>query len=63
MNRFSTESFLKESIKKEGVHMSYAIDPAMSFAEVILFYEKYIDETRAKGKTPVSFLHFLTGKR
>lgn len=43
--------------------MSYAINPAMSFAEVILFYEKYIDETRAKGKTPVSFLHFLTGKR
>ena len=36
--------------------MTYAIDPAMSF------YEKYIDETKAAGKKPVSFLHFLTGR-
>ena len=41
--------------------MTYAIDPAMSFCEVISFYEKYIDETKAAGK-PVSFLHFLTGR-
>ena len=31
--------------------MTYAIDPAMSFCEVISFYEKYIDETKAAGKT------------
>lgn len=30
--------------------MTYAIDPAMSFCEVISFYEKYIDETKAAGK-------------
>ena len=41
--------------------MTYAIDPAMSFCEVISFYEKYI-ETKAAGKKPVSFLHFLTGR-
>ena len=42
--------------------MTYAIDPAMSFCEVISFYEKYIDETKKKKKKPVSFLHFLTGR-
>lgn len=42
--------------------MTYAIDPAMSFCEVISFYEKYIDETKAAGKEPVSFLYFLTGR-
>ena len=42
--------------------MTYAIDPAMSFCEVISFYEKYIDETKAAGKKPVSFLHILTGR-
>ena len=42
--------------------MTYAIDPAMSFVEVVSFYEKYIDETKAAGKKPGSFLHFLTGR-
>ena len=30
--------------------MTYAIDPAMSFCEVISFYEKYIDETKSRWK-------------
>ena len=38
----------------------YTIDPAMSFGEVILYYEKYLTETKAEGKKPVSFLHFIT---
>ncbi len=42
--------------------MTYTIDPSMSFGEVIAYYEKYIDETKAAGKKPVSFLHFLTGR-
>ena len=37
----------------------YTIDPAMSFGEVILYYEKYLTETKAEGKKPVSFLHLL----
>ena len=40
----------------------YTIDPAMSFGEVILYYEKYLTETKAKKKKPVSFLHFITGR-
>ena len=31
----------------------YTIDPAMSFGEVILYYEKYLTETKAEGKKPV----------
>ena len=38
----------------------YTIDPAMSFGEVILYYEKYLTETIAEGKKPVSFLHINT---
>lgn len=40
----------------------YLIDPTMSFGEVVVFYEKYLEETRAKGKKPVSFLRFITGR-
>lgn len=40
----------------------YTIDPAMSFGEVILYYEKYLTETKAEGKNQVSFLHFITGR-
>ena len=32
----------------------YTIDPAMSFGEVILYYEKYLTETKSEGKKPVS---------
>lgn len=42
--------------------MMYRIDPAMSFGEVIMYYEKYLGETKATGKKPVTFLHFLTGR-
>lgn len=38
--------------------MTYAIDPAMSFCEVISFYEKYIDETKAAGKKTCIFPAF-----
>ena len=34
--------------------MTYTIDPSMSFGEVIAYYEKYIDETKAAGKKPLS---------
>lgn len=40
----------------------YTIDPTMSYCEVIMYYEKYIREVKAKGKEPVSFLHFITGR-
>ena len=40
----------------------YRIDPTMSFDEVILYYEKYMRDTKALGKKPVSFLHFITGR-
>ena len=40
----------------------YTIDPAMSFGEVILYYEKYLTETKAEGKKLVSFLHFIKGR-
>lgn len=42
--------------------MVYSIDPSMSFGQVILYYEQYIDQTKAKGAKPVSFLHFITGR-
>lgn len=42
--------------------MIYSIDPAMSFCEIILWYEKYIDSAKQAGKKPVSFLHFITGR-
>ena len=40
----------------------YTIDPAMSFGEVILYYEKSLQRQNQKVKTPVSFLHFITGR-
>ncbi len=42
--------------------MKYAINPYMSFGEVVAYYKKYLDTARAEGKKPVSFLHFLTGR-
>ena len=40
----------------------YTIDPAMSFGEVSLYDEKDLTETKAEGKKPISFLHFITGR-
>ena len=40
----------------------YPIDATMSFGEVILYYERYFDETEANGEKPVSFLRFITGR-
>lgn len=48
--------------KKEVSDMYYAIDPAMSYADAVLYYSKYIKEAKAQGKKPVSFLHFITGR-
>lgn len=42
--------------------MHYTIDPSMSFAEAVLFYDKYLRETKAQGRTPVTFLRFITGR-
>ncbi len=42
--------------------MTYSILPGMSFGEAVSYYGKYIDAMKAKGKKPVSFLHFITGR-
>lgn len=42
--------------------MKYPINPLMSFGEVVSYYEKYLNTSRREGKTPVSFLHFITGR-
>lgn len=42
--------------------MTYKIDPAMSYRQVISYYERYLAEARATGSKPVSFLHFITGR-
>ena len=42
--------------------MKYTIDPSMAYSEAVLYYEKYLTATKAAGKKPVSFLHFITGR-
>lgn len=42
--------------------MSFIIDPSMDFDEVISYYGKYIAAAKAEGKTPVSFMRFITGR-
>ena len=42
--------------------MVFSIDASMSFGEVVLRYERYLDAAKAEGKKPVSFLHFITGR-
>ncbi len=42
--------------------MIFSIDATMTFGEVILYYEKYLDAAKAEGKKPVSFMHFITGR-
>lgn len=40
----------------------YSIDPTMSFGQVVAYYDEYVKNTRNKGKEPVSFFHFITGR-
>ena len=40
----------------------YTIDPTMTFAEVVLYYREYASEAESKGKKPVTFLRFITGR-
>lgn len=40
----------------------HSIDYKMSLREIIWYYGKYVDVTRAQGKKPVSFLRFITGR-
>ena len=49
------------NIMKE-VMIMYAIDPVMSFAQVVAYYEQYVEDTKNDGKKPVSFLRFVTGR-
>ncbi len=42
--------------------MPYVIDPSLTFGEVVAYYKEYLDAMKAKGKKPVTFLHFLTGR-
>lgn len=45
-----------------GVSMMYAIDPTMSFAQVVQYYKDYVKRTKSYGRKPVSFLRFVTGR-
>ena len=38
--------------------MMYAIDPTMSFAQVVQYYKDYVKRTKSCGRKPVSFLRF-----
>ena len=40
----------------------YAINPTMSYGEVVNYYEQYVEDMKKQGEEPVSFLHFLTGR-
>ena len=40
----------------------YTIDPMMSFAQAIAYYEEYAKDARKHGRKPVSFLRFITGR-
>ena len=42
--------------------MMYAIDPTMSFAQVVQDYKDYVKRTKSYGRKPVSFLRFVTGR-
>lgn len=42
--------------------MTFTIDPAMNFNEVIAYYEEYLKDTREKGEVPVTFMRFITGR-
>lgn len=42
--------------------MVFSIDANMTFGEVILYYDRYLDAAKAEGKKPVSFLRFVTGR-
>ena len=42
--------------------MMYAIDPTMSFAQVVQYYKDYVKRTKSYGRKPVSFLRFVTGR-
>ena len=53
---------IAEKKKKEASEMSFKIDPAMSYHEAVEYYGKYVTATKAAGKKPVSFLHFITGR-
>ena len=45
-----------------GGDCMYTINPEMSFGQVVASYQKYVRETQKRGKEPVTFLHFLTGR-
>ena len=42
--------------------MMYAIDPTMSFAQVVQYYKDYVKRTKSCGRKPVSLLRFVTGR-
>lgn len=42
--------------------MMYAIDPTMSFAQVVQYYKDYVKRMKSYGRKPVSFLRFVTGR-
>jgi hypothetical protein len=50
------------NLRKEVLEMTYTINPDLSFSEVIVYYQKYLTDMKKQGKTPVSFLHFITGR-
>ena len=55
-------AFRSEQKSNKEVHVMYSIDPTMSFGQVVAYYDEYVKNTRNKGKEPVSFFHFITGR-
>jgi hypothetical protein len=47
--------------KKEAYDMN-AIDPNMTFAQVVRFYKEYVKKAKSCGRKPVSFLRYVTGR-
>jgi hypothetical protein len=47
--------------KKEAYEMN-AIDPNMTFAQVVQFYKEYVKKAKSCGRKPVSFLRYVTGR-
>lgn len=50
------------SEKGKEVRRMYTVDPTMSFAEAVRYYEQYAKRARSCGRKPVSFLRFITGR-
>jgi hypothetical protein len=39
-----------------------AIDPNMTFTQIVQFYKEYVKRAKSCGRKPVSFLRYVTGR-